>query len=286
MSTYLRPVSPPGPPLPRFTATASTISGTCDRHQFVGEAECLEQELNYLVEPLYSQAKDHSKTIFTLVHSLKPVIQKGPMCGLVAISIASQLVLEGQITPPDDLLVRARERGFSKQGEIFSARNLLELAQSELQCKGAILNGNTTDVSDLLLDITKKVAILVPYDADKDHSPCLARGHKAHWCTVVGFAIIADSLSSLQNIHERLTPANARHLLCHNWRNVDKCQVHLFCRHGKSRHMGLWSYTSLMESNANLVEVGENRDSSDYVIPSQGISNSLCSLLITLEPEM
>ena len=47
--------------------------------------------------------------------------------------------------------------------------------------------------------------------------------------------------------------------------------------------MGLWSYTSLMESNANLVEVGENRDSSDYVIPSQGISNSLCSLLITLE---
>ena len=250
-------------------------------------AEDLEKEVSYLVQPLCSRAVVQGKTLLTLVHDVKPVIQQGPMCGLVALSIASQL-LNGRPCPPDHLLTCAKEKGYSKQGEMFSTVHLLELAQSELECTGTILNSSTLDVCELLRAISKRTATVVPYDADKNHSPCLARGHKAHWCTLVGFAVLTGSeclvhVQKAPSVHVSLTPTSARHLFCDQLQKVDPNNLYLFARQGKSRHLGLWSYTNLMESNANLMEMGAHRDSSDYVIPREGISNSLCSLLMILK---
>ncbi|XP_041346755.1 LOW QUALITY PROTEIN: UPF0692 protein C19orf54 homolog, partial [Gigantopelta aegis] len=40
---------------------------------------------------------------------------------------------------------------------------------------------------NMLLDwIISYCPILIPYDCDKDHTPCLGSGHYAHWCLVVG----------------------------------------------------------------------------------------------------
>ena len=274
------PRPPPAPSL--FHSSIQLTSGISERHQYVAEAKDLEQEVKYLLEPLSTLAQEQGKTIFTLVHNVKPVIQQGPMCGIVAISIASQL-LHGTIAQPDTLLAQAMKKCYSKQGEMFSAANLLNLAQSELNCKGSLLNSKEIEVFDILSALTEKKAIVVPYDADKDHSPCLARGHRAHWCTLVGFAVIAESLLHSKTLHVRLTPTEADQNLQKEWTGVDKSDVYLFARQGKSRHLKLWSYASLMESNANLVEVGEHRNSGSYVIPHQGLSHSLCSILISLE---
>lgn len=294
MSTPPEPPEPP--PVPALSVSTSQSSkasrpkliflGADERHQFVRAAEDLAQEVSYLVQPLSSHPGTQRK-ILTLVYDVNPVIQQGPMCGLVALSIASQL-LNGRAYPPDHLLARAKDMGYSKQGEMFSAQNLLDLSHRELNCTGTVLQTNSVDVRDLLMALTEGKAIVVPYDADKDHSPCLAGGTKAHWCTLVGFAVLSDSTLSVprqnpSDFYVNLTPMSAQHLLCHELIEVDKNDIYLFARHGKSRHLGLWSYSSLMESNANLKEVHPQRDSNDHVIPSDGISNTLCSLLIILQ---
>lgn len=271
------PVPPPPPPPP---LSEQCIAGNSGTHHggFVRNADNMKEEVSYLVQPLCARAGGQGQTIFTLVHDVNPVIQHGPICGLVALSIASQLV-NSRVVPPDHLLTCAKERGYSKQGEMFSAQNLLELAKSELYCTGKLLNASCISVRELLTFITESKAIVVPYDADKDHSPCLARGHKAHWCTLVGFAIIGNSFSTTDSTHTSLTPASAYRLLNNENREND---IYLFARQGKSRHLGLWSYTSLIKSNANLMEVGPERGYSDYVIPPEGIYKSLCSWLVVL----
>ena len=280
------PSPPKPPPVPATSRAEPASSGADGKHQFVRSSDDMAQEVSYLVQPLCSRAGAQRQNILTLVYDVSPVIQQGPMCGLVALSIASQL-LGGRVYPPDHLLARATDMGYSKQGEMFSALNLLDLAHRELQCTGTVLQTSSVDVRDLLMALTEGKAIVVPYDADKDHSPCLARGTKAHWCTLVGFAVLSDSLSVCRedpnDVLISLTPKSARHLLCHELMEVDVNSVYLFARHGKSWHMGLWSYSSLVESNANLKEVGPKRDCSDHVIPSDGISSTLCSLLIILQ---
>ena len=291
--TFGSPPPPPPPPTPSTTCTAASAgsgaSQNSDGHQFVREAEELNQEVSYLVQPLCKRAAAEGKRVLTLVRDVKPVVQHGPMCGLVALSVASQL-LDGGVVLPDRLLACAKEKGFSKQGEMFSAQNLFELAQSELNCTGAILRTDSVGAFGILTALSEGRAMVVPYDADKDHSPCLARGHKTHWCTLLGFAILTDSVlpecEDGCSTHVHLTLTGAHQLLQgdrQEFRARDSGDVYVFARQGKSRHLGLWNCASLMASNANLMEVGPHRDSSDYVIPYDGISNSLCSLIISLQ---
>lgn len=265
------PTPPPAPPPPAFPP-ASSLGAT-------GKFIPLAEEVKYLVEPLCSRAKEQGSAVFTLVHAVEPVIQQGPMCGLVALSIAS-LLLTGKPHSPEQLLSKARKKGYSNNGEIFSAQHLLDLATSELQCKGSLVHTTTVTSGDILTSIAQRRALVVPYDADKDHSPCLAQGHRAHWCTLVGFAVTSLPPPTVApGTHVELSPADLEMKLL---QDLGKDQVYVFARQGKSRHLGLWGLPALLESNANLVEAGDHRSPTHYVIPSQGICQSLASLLLNL----
>lgn len=54
-----------------------------------------------------------------------PILQEGPTCGLTAVS----MLLNGHPTI-DELLQMARDRKYTRNGEMFSADNLFELLQS------------------------------------------------------------------------------------------------------------------------------------------------------------
>ena len=276
------PPLPPLPPPPRIVKDDNKEQSK--KHQFVREPVDVEEEVTYLVQPLCKDATNQGKKVLSFVRNVQPVIQDGPMCGLVALSIASQL-LDGSIALPDQLLSFAREQGYSKQGEMFSAANLLQIAQYKLNCTGELLKTDSMDCNILLNAITERGAVLVPYDADKDHTPCLARGHEAHWCVLVGFAVLTDHHlpnHAEEGYHLPLNLAAAREI--HHKSHLEPSSVYFFARQGKSRHMGLWSYIDLIESNGNLVEVGpKRRNPCEYVIPKEGISKSLCSLVISLQ---
>lgn len=46
--------------------------------------------------------------------------------------------------------------------------------------------------------------------------------------------------------------------------------THVFCVHGKSRHLAVWNYSQLVASNFNLHEASTKMI--DYVIPSSDLS--------------
>lgn len=81
----------------------------------------------------------------------------------------------------------ARLRGFTQHGEVFSVDFMDILAAEHLpDCKPNVLE-NLQSCSDSITDaLVHGDRILIPYDSDFNHAPCLKRGHKAHWALLVG----------------------------------------------------------------------------------------------------
>ena len=230
--------------------------------------------------------------VIVCLHDSEPVVQVGPSCGLVAISMASKLV-HGQIleqASPSELLQKSRQLEFSKQGEMFSAENLLKLSVEQLQCSGKLMSFD--DVNAIISLVLKGDVIIFPYDCDKDHTPCREKGRRAHWALSVGCAFSVSNkeidkftpfcdnkidyyLLDMTKISHQIIGSIAGSLtLSNTW---------LFCRHGKSRHIGLWSLKNIMDSNANLLELGSKFNPSNCVIPTGGMQHGLCGKAVLLK---
>lgn len=294
---------PPPPPPLRIVKTPN--------HLYQRKPLELQEEVEYLLRPFLSDAGDESKNVaVTCVWDINPVIQDGPMCGLVALSMASQLLHESQQTipakcHPDTLLDFTKESRFSKQGEMFSVDYMLQIAEQHMDCCGRSTHTCSLDANTVMLSIVQREAILVPYDADKNHSPCLAKGHKAHWCILVGFATVLNrnvctEAKEVLQLLEYCTP-NPRLSGHYQMKKefgsdfvrvllstveADAAELYVFARHGKSRHIGLWSYRELKQSNGNLVEVGPQISyPGEYIVPHGGINEGLCSKVLILSKQ-
>lgn len=116
--------------------------------------------------------------------------------------------------------------------------------------------------------------ISIRYDADANHSPCLKGGHKAHWALIFGFLLLTPQpvdhfqplpLSSATVYRVTSKENDSIELLlsqCH------KFNVHLLAKQGKSKRPTVWSYTSLEDSNSNLLQVDPKRNNPlEYVLP-------------------
>lgn len=88
----------------------------------------------------------------------------------------------------DNLLKMAQARGFSYQGEMYSAENLAKLAKEFYGFEYFVTRTAFEDASDnfVISEVLKGNAVLIPYDADKNHEPCLENGHRAHWALITG----------------------------------------------------------------------------------------------------
>lgn len=285
-------------------------------HNFFREQLGLSSEIERLVSLV---VKDQDPSLFngeqpviSYCQNISPVIQKGPMCGLVGLTMAAQLLLKEGAKPchttdrihPENILEYARQNGLSRQGEIFSASSMEKIAVDHLQLQAQVV---TVESHEALLGlvvqtISSDKAVLVPYDADKDHTPCLAQGHSAHWCVLVGLCLItrcsesgASLTSKLLEYCQQMSSDSdhyvvketgikefttlLRKTLSHKAtlkENLDRNSIYVFARHGKTSHLGLWSLNDLLLSNGNLVEVDPRRsDPLEYVIPEGGLEEGL-----------
>ena len=55
--------------------------------------------------------------------------------------------------------------------------------------------------------------------------------------------------------------------------------------HGKSKHAGVWDYSLLRASNAQLLELGEQRkcDEVTYQLPEGNVEAGLCSQYVRID---
>ena len=61
--------------------------------------------------------------------------------------------------------------------------------------------------------------------------------------------------------------------------------VYILGRQGKSRHTQVWSLSTLLHSNSNLVEIDPKRDDlgeGNFKLPTNGISQTLCNKMVVL----
>ena len=67
---------------------------------------------------------------------------------------------------------------------------------------------------------------------------------------------------------------------------INKEQVYLLAKQGKSKRLAIWDYTSLESSNSNLIQIDPKRnDPLEYVLPEGGdqLTQHLRSKIIVLE---
>lgn len=84
------------------------------------------------------------------------------------------------------------------------------------------------------------------YDTNKDNSPGLHGGHKAHWAVISGGILTEDDFF-------------------------------VIARHGKARNVAIWKLKTLAQSNGQLLEFSPDRKLHDikYKLPEGGISGPL-----------
>lgn len=167
-------------------------------------------------------------------------LQDGPQCGLVALAICSQQVSKEIV---QELMDYAQNKGFTNNGEMFSAVNLQEVAQFYLKNNDVVLNEGCLDQSLVKEHLLTGGLMLVPYDTDRDFRPCLQNGHKAHWAAISG-AIETDE------------------------------NFFVIARHGKARNIAFWRLKDLSQSNAQLNEFSPDRKYSNltYILPENGLN--------------
>ncbi|XGW03891.1 hypothetical protein V3C99_015216 [Haemonchus contortus] len=185
---------------------------------------------------------------------VEPLIQNGPQCGLVALSMATKyLGLERKEI--SEILECARKLGFTNHGEMFSAEWLRQLASSMWPVRATVIS--IPEASKLLKLIDSGKAVLIAYDCAKNFEPALRNGHGAHWALLAGYAYVDVDSKDIRPATDVVVK--------------DEDAVYVFAYHGKSKHMGLWSYSSLWQSSLNLFEAGPERKAPTYVLPHDGL---------------
>ncbi|XP_063231549.1 actin maturation protease isoform X4 [Bacillus rossius redtenbacheri] len=153
--------SPPAPPLPPLlagevpAALASVLSAcTCGSP---------EQELLALRDRLWLREGTPQPPHVSFYRYIEPVLQDGPKCGLVALSMASSCTAHP--LPVDRLLREARLRGFTNHGEMFSADDMASLARDLLRpCREVeVLRQGLDDREYVVRCVSRGGVLLVPY---------------------------------------------------------------------------------------------------------------------------
>uniref|UniRef100_A0A336MWR8 Actin maturation protease n=1 Tax=Culicoides sonorensis TaxID=179676 RepID=A0A336MWR8_CULSO len=186
------------------------------------------------------------------------IIQEGPTCGLVALS----MLFNNQIHP-QALLEQAKSKNFTNNGEMFSAANLHTLLRLNINHLTNYENAETylytglLDSDKIKTELESGSILLVPYDADVTHAPAELNGHKAHWALIIGY---------LRN---------------------SKGDFYVIARHGKSKFMALWSLKALSDSNKGLMEFAQPKqhENAIFLLPEGGIAgeNGLCQKCIVIK---
>ncbi|CAG7675610.1 unnamed protein product [Allacma fusca] len=193
------PPVPPAKPVPALLATSKQGAGVetdtdkCFQITTVAEDDVKNDIITFITtnrwkrEPIQGTDESGRKHFVAVYSHVQPILQQGPVCGLVALSMAGNLLGEKSVGP-DRILAEAAQRGYSKKGEMFSVNHMKELGSyfyPTCDCEIMETTGSNSgmEIADILI---RGDVILFPYDADFNHGPAVRNGHAAHWAVMHG----------------------------------------------------------------------------------------------------
>ncbi|XP_073816375.1 actin maturation protease [Musca autumnalis] len=229
-------------------------------------------------------------------YNINSILQVGPTCGLTAVSM-----LLGGLLPPTVLLQEAKERHYTYNGEMFSARNLFQLICDYLP----IINNNNNNIDD---NDTQKCSNLNANDTDIRHSHRKTESTTTITTTPQQLTAVHHRPIECEMHEGRLNCAKVRDALVQqgaclfvpydpdfnhspclksghkaHWALIigylitDKDEFYVIARHGKAKNLAVWSLQSLSDSNANLIEFAQPKGypDCDFLLPAGGIGGDL-----------
>ena len=158
-----------------------------------------------------------------------------------------------------------------------------------------LVSGLRANVKRLLGHLSRGRPILVAYDCDSNHAPVMRGGTRAHWAVILGFVHVSlDPMAGrrqqeLLRRRQSLADADCDFIAScaapAQQQQQQQSQLLLLARQGKSRHMGMWSFSDLCHSNDNLLHMSDKLSSKDHVVPEAGdLSRTLARQLLFIEP--
>ncbi|XP_054855674.1 actin maturation protease isoform X2 [Eublepharis macularius] len=204
--------------------------------------------------------------------------------------MAGTLLHQPRAASLEEIIQVALERGYTAQGEMFSAADMAKLAEEVFSCQAELLSGGLEGRNQerLLRHLLAGLPLLIPYDEDSNHEPCLRRGYKAHWAVASGALLGLKGDPQLLDCQEdeempglfHATPPYSSLPL------GAVAETYLLSKQGKSCRYQLWSYQQVQESNAQLTHFSPKRaaDGKVYVVPGGGVQEGLCGKAVLLQP--
>ncbi|XP_075555311.1 actin maturation protease [Dermacentor variabilis] len=275
---------PPPPPPPSLSVDRRSGEGNAgDVKPDTTVLGVLERQLHRIT------AGSEEAIVVSRMSPLRPVLQEGPQCGLVALSMASQLLQDHPVSV-DTLFGKAKSLQFTKKGEMFSVGNMKALAETCLQnpCS-KIVRSSHRQREELIRHLLEGKPAVIPYDSDGNFEPCLKRGHTAHWAVLHGICMVLQS-SCIEEMLVDTTEVDSKCSRIFHIRNIipeevlleltqlaesPETSVFVYASQGKSRHVGLWELGLLLKSNDNLAHFTPKHDISQFVIPEGGVAKGL-----------
>lgn len=224
-----------------------------------------------------------------------------PMCGLAASLMAGEIMNSPDFDELelDDFLDVAIDNGFTKQGEMFMAEELAQLAEEMLDCESKVLRGSINEhFVEILSHLMEGHPWVIPHDADHDHRPTCRNGEKSHWGLVTGFIVGLDGNSNQKGLKKSGSTRVRNYFLIDDFRKTSQSlrnqilaldplnsPIFLFAKQGRAPGLKVWSWQDLAESNAQLFEFDTSRFPGDYQIPEGGVRHGLNLKSVLLRPK-
>nr|XP_057935255.1 actin maturation protease [Doryrhamphus excisus] len=289
-----RPPPPPEPPC----STENSEKKKRKLYQIIGlSRSAIEGDYTEPIMLIQQRESSFSKDLqWILMNTYVPsLVQDGPQCGLVALWMAAHL-LQHTVVDMDAVVQTARRRGFTAQGEMFSAFNMALLAEEVCGCKAELLSGGLSgNASRIIGHLWARQPLLIPYDEDYNHEPCCRTGHRAHWAVVSGVLLgMHQGSGNIQ--HTQRDPTLPWIHLCgdsSSSSSSSSCpavctsslrEVYILAKQGKSLRYQMWTLDSVAGSNQQLKTMDPQRsaDGTTYVVPEGGLEVGLAGQAVLL----
>ncbi|KAI2653656.1 hypothetical protein H4Q32_013974 [Labeo rohita] len=276
-------VAPPSPPLPPPPPSlARSVSSKKKLYLALAEGRApvegdYEEARNILEQRESSFRKDLQWLLFN-------------KCGLVALWMATHLLQPPKTVMLETLVQMAKDNGYTEQGEMFSASDMAKLAEEVCGCRVQRLSGGMMgeNTAVILKHLAGRQPVLVPYDEDFNHEPCVRNGHKAHWAVVSGIllGLRQGCVDSKHFSHDVTLPwlHLSQNEASISWLPDDIKEMFVLAKQGKSLRYQLWKFESVTQSNNQLKEMDPQRasDGTRYVLPPGGVQKGLAGQVLLL----
>ncbi|XP_043120001.1 UPF0692 protein C19orf54 homolog isoform X2 [Puntigrus tetrazona] len=283
------PLPPPPPPPP--PSLAPSVSSKKKLYQALAEGRAPVEGDHEEARIILGQRESRRDLQWLLFNKYVPsLIQDGPQCGLVALWMAAHLLQPPKTVSLETLVQTAKDKGFTEQGEMFSASDMARLAEDVCGCRVQRLSGGMMgeNTSVVLEHLAAGQPILIPYDEDFNHEPCLRNGHKAHWAVISG-ALLGLRRGCVDGAH---FPPDLTLPWLHlsqeqasvSWPAGDIKELFVLAKQGKSLRYQLWKFDLVTRSNSQLKEMDPQRacDGTRYVLPPGGVRGGLAGQVLLL----